>query len=121
MLLFIFVCCYSRVCVCVCVCVCVGSFGVAILNFLFSLAIKRAGRITLIMLWLSVFRASTSWYRGMICRLVALLGLSSCCLMAVWRLFLAVPWGCLRFVIVVFPDRARLLFLWHILVILIYI
>ena len=28
-----------------------------------------------------------------------------------WRLFLAVPWGCLRFVIVVFPDHTHLLFL----------
>ena len=27
------------------------------------------------------------------------------------RLFLAVPWGCLRFVIVVFPDHTHLLFL----------
>ena len=27
------------------------------------------------------------------------------------RLFLAVPGGCLRFVIVVFPDRTHLLFL----------
>ena len=36
--------------------------------------------------------------------LVALLRLSSWCLMMVERLFLAVPWGCLRFVIVVFPD-----------------
>ena len=27
------------------------------------------------------------------------------------RLFLAVPWGCLRFVIVVFPDHTCLLFL----------
>ena len=27
-------------------------------------------------------------------------------------LFLAVPWGCLRFVIVVFPDHPHLLFLW---------
>ena len=26
-------------------------------------------------------------------------------------LFLAVPWGCLRFVIVVFPDHTHLLFL----------
>ena len=31
--------------------------------------------------------------------------------MVVERLFLAVPWGCLRFVIVVFPDHAHLLFL----------
>ena len=27
------------------------------------------------------------------------------------RLFLAVPWGCLRFVIVVFPDHTHLIFL----------
>ena len=43
--------------------------------------------------------------------LVALLILSSWCLMMVERLFLAVPRGCLRFVIVVFPDHTRLLFL----------
>ena len=35
--------------------------------------------------------------------LVALLILSSWCLVMVDLLFLAVPWGCLRFVIVVFP------------------
>ena len=34
--------------------------------------------------------------------LLALLNLSSCCLVMVEWLFLAVPWGCLRFVIVVF-------------------
>ena len=43
--------------------------------------------------------------------LVALLGLSSWCLVMVEWLFLAVPWGCLRFVIVVFPDHTHLLFL----------
>ena len=43
--------------------------------------------------------------------LVALLNLSSWCLVMVERLFLAVPWGCLRFVIVVFPDHNHLLFL----------
>ena len=43
--------------------------------------------------------------------LVALLYLSSWCLVMVERLFLAVPWGCLRFVIVVFPDHTHLLFL----------
>ena len=43
--------------------------------------------------------------------LVALLNLSSWCLVMVERLFLAVPQGCLRFVIVVFPDRTHLLFL----------
>ena len=43
--------------------------------------------------------------------LVALLDLSSWCLVMVEWLFLAVPWGCLRFVIVVFPDHTHLLFL----------
>ena len=43
--------------------------------------------------------------------LVALLNLSSWCLVMVERLFLAVPWACLRFVIVVFPDHTHLLFL----------
>ena len=43
--------------------------------------------------------------------LVALLNLSSWCLLMVERLFLAVPWGCLQFVIVVFPDHTHLLFL----------
>ena len=43
--------------------------------------------------------------------LVALLNLSSWCLMVVEWLFLAVPWGCLRFVIVVFPDHTHLLFM----------
>ena len=41
--------------------------------------------------------------------LVALLYLSSWCLVMVEWLFLAVPWGCLRFVIVVFPDHTHLL------------
>ena len=45
--------------------------------------------------------------------LVALLNLSSWCLAMVERLFLAVPRGCLRFVIVVFPDHTHLLFLNH--------
>ena len=43
--------------------------------------------------------------------LVALLDLSSLCLVMVEWLFLAVTWGCLRFVIVVFPDHTHLLFL----------
>ena len=43
--------------------------------------------------------------------LVALLNLSSWCLVMVERLFLAVPQGCLQFVIVVFPDHTHLLFL----------
>ena len=40
--------------------------------------------------------------------LVALLNLSSWCLVMVERLFLAVLWGFLRFVIVVFPDTYSL-------------
>ena len=43
--------------------------------------------------------------------LVALLNLSSWCLVMVERLFLAVPRVCLLFVIVVFPDHTHLLFL----------
>ena len=43
--------------------------------------------------------------------LIALLNLSSWCLVMVERLFLAVPRGCLQFVIVVFPDHTHLLFL----------
>ena len=43
--------------------------------------------------------------------LVTLLNLSSWCLVMVKWLLLAVPWGCLRFVIiVVFPDHTHLLF-----------
>ena len=49
--------------------------------------------------------------------LIALLNLSSWCLVMVERLFLEVPRGCLQFVIVVFPDHTHLLFLmqytWH--------
>ena len=40
---------------------------------------------------------------------VALLSLSSWCLVMVERLFLAVPRVCLQFVIVVFPDHTHLL------------
>ena len=43
--------------------------------------------------------------------LIALLNLSSWFLVMVERLFLAVPRGCLQFVIVVFPDHTHLLFL----------
>ena len=43
--------------------------------------------------------------------LVALLNLSSWCLVMVERLFLLVPRGCLRLVIVVFPGHTHLLFL----------
>ena len=42
--------------------------------------------------------------------LVALLNLASRCLVMVEWLFLAVLWGCLWLVIVVFPDHTYLLF-----------
>ena len=42
--------------------------------------------------------------------LVALLSLSFWCLVMFGCLFLAVPWVCLWFVIVVFPDHSHLLF-----------
>ena len=43
--------------------------------------------------------------------LIAVLNLSSWCLVMLEQLFLAVPRGCLRFVIVIFPDHTHLLFL----------
>ena len=43
--------------------------------------------------------------------LVALLSLSSWCLVIEAWLFLVVPWVCLQFVIVVFPDHTHLLIL----------
>ena len=43
--------------------------------------------------------------------LIALLNLSSWCLVMVERVFLTVPRGSLQFVIVVFPDHTHLLFL----------
>ena len=43
-------------------------------------------------------------------KLVALLSLSSWCLVVVVWLFLAVPWVGLQCVIVVFPDHTHLLF-----------
>ena len=41
--------------------------------------------------------------------LVVLISLFSWCLVIVVWLFLAVPWACLQFVIVVFPDHTHLL------------
>ena len=43
--------------------------------------------------------------------LVVLLSLSCGCIVIFVWLFLAVPWDCLHFVIVVFPDHTHLLFL----------
>ena len=44
-------------------------------------------------------------------KLVALLSLSSWCLVMVVWLFLTLSWVCLLFVILVFPDNTHLLFL----------
>ena len=44
-------------------------------------------------------------------KLVALLSLSSWCLLMVVWLFLVEPWVCLLFVIMVFPDHTHLLVL----------
>ena len=41
--------------------------------------------------------------------LVALLSLSSCCIVIVVWLFLMMPWVCLQFVIVVFADHTHLI------------
>ena len=59
--------------------------------------------------FMSTLVLQSSWWGKR--ELVALLNLSSWCLVMVEWLFLAVPWGCLRFVIVVFPDHTHLLFL----------
>ena len=45
--------------------------------------------------------------------MVALLSLSSCCLVFVVCNFIAVPLVCLQLVIVVFPDHTHLLFLYN--------
>ena len=42
--------------------------------------------------------------------MVALLSLTSLCLVVVVWLFFTVPWVCLHLVIVVFPDHTHLLF-----------
>ena len=47
--------------------------------------------------------------------LIDLLNLSSWFLVMVERLFLAVPRGCLQFVIVVFPDHTHLIFFTQVL------
>ena len=51
---------------------------------------------------------SSQWRKR---ELVAVLCLSSLCLVIVVWVFLTMPWVCLQFVIVLFPDHTRLLFL----------
>ena len=60
---------------------------------------------------MSILVLQSSWMVRRGGGLVALLISSFWCLAMVERLFLAVPRGCLRFVIVVFPDHTHLLFL----------
>ena len=52
--------------------------------------------------------------------LVALLNLSSWCLLMVEGLFLPVPWSRLQFVIVVFPNNTHLLFYIYLLFLLMF-
>ena len=52
--------------------------------------------------------------------LVALLNLSSWCLLMVKGLLLMVPWGCLRLMIWVFPDHTHLLFYIYVLFLLMF-
>ena len=59
---------------------------------------------------MSILVLQSSWWGGGGGELIALLNLSSWCLVVVERLFLAVPRGCLQFVIMVFPDHTNLLF-----------
>ena len=61
--------------------------------------------------FMSILVLQSSWWgreSWLLC-----LNLPSRCLVMVERLFLTVPRGCLRFVIVVFPDHTHLLFLNH--------
>ena len=58
--------------------------------------------------FMSILVLQSSWWGKR--ELVALLNLSSWCLVMVVWLCLAVPRGCLRFVVVVFPDHTHLLF-----------
>ena len=74
----------------------------------------------------SMFRCTLLYFHSSIAiilmgkrELIALLNLSSWCLVMVERLFLAMPRGCLQFVIVVFPDHTHLLFLTHFMQIII--
>ena len=56
-----------------------------------------------------VCQSPTERMPGLIC-ICILNKLCLICLVMVERLFLAVPWGCLRYVIVVFPDHTHLIF-----------
>ena len=65
--------------------------------------------IVLCFVFMSILVLQSSWW-GRESWLLCII-LSSWCLEMVERLFLAVPRGCLQFMIVVFPDHTHLLFL----------
>ena len=107
-MLFLSCVCYAFVLVCY---VCLG--GSVVVDFLFIVTpIVGVCYFSMVCCTLLCVRSSIAiilkWKR----KLVALLNLSSWCLVLVERLFLAVPQDCLRFAIVVFPDQTHLLFLW---------
>ena len=63
-----------------------------------------------VLLYVTLFHSSIAIILMGKRELVALLNLSFWCLVMVDWLFLAVPWGSLRFVNVEFPDHTHLLF-----------
>ena len=82
---------------------------------LFGAAFAAPNKGTTILHWFislsTVFSSTENRIVQGLSKAFALLNLSSWCLVMVERLFLAVPWGCLWFVIAVFPDHTHLLFL----------
>ena len=86
--------------------------GSVVVDFLFIVTpIVRVCNCSLFCCTLLYFHSSIAIILMGKRELIALLNLSSWCLMMVERLFLAVPLGCLQFVIVVFPDHTHLLLL----------
>ena len=85
-----------------------------VVDFLFIIVTPIVGVYNCSMFCCTVLYVNSSfaiilmWKR----ELVVLLSLSSRCLMMVEWLFLMVPWVCLQFVIIVFPDHTHLLFLY---------
>ena len=72
---------------------------------------SRRGSLNCCMFCYTLLYVHSSFAIILMGELIALLGLSSWCLVMVVWLFLALPWVCLLFVILVFPDHTHLLFL----------
>ena len=87
----------------------VRSKAVVLLLLTFCLLLLPLWESVIVLFCCTLFYVHSSI--AIILMLIALLNLSSWCLVMVERLFLAVPRGCLQFVIVVFPDHTHLLFL----------